>query len=308
MSWSIRALSPRALPVSASRRTDIPALFAPWFARRLQEGVVEYIPAGPPRHIRRSLRPEDVLWFNFWSKWPRPFLRALDEVLDAGFPVLWNVTITGLGGTDIEPGVPRPERVVEAVRALARRVPPAAIQWRYDPVLLTGRWDEAWHVQTFTRLADALAGSVDRVALSFVSMYGRRVAPDLRRWQTETGDVLITDRQRQAALVRALSAIAGERGLPTVICCDPWLRDATALPAAGCNDTAWARRVYPDLRAFRPPRSRPTRAGCTCGAEVDIGVYDCCVLGCRYSYGSCDPASARARHARHDPTARCILS
>lgn len=98
MKWNLDDLNRTAVGVSASRRTDIPALFGQWFERRLDAGFVEYIPAGPPRRVRRSIAPADVSHFTFWSRWPRPFFRTLDTVLRIGYPVLWNVTITGLGG------------------------------------------------------------------------------------------------------------------------------------------------------------------------------------------------------------------
>jgi hypothetical protein len=135
--WNVRNLRRSAVGVSASRRTDIPALFSAWFAARLAAGVVEYIPAGPPRRVTRSILPEDVTHFNFWSKWPRPFFGVLDRVLTMGYPVLWNVTITGLGGSPVEPRVPDTEKAVAALLELSTLVPPAAIQWRYDPIFVS---------------------------------------------------------------------------------------------------------------------------------------------------------------------------
>ncbi|MBI3927981.1 MAG: DUF1848 family protein [Armatimonadetes bacterium] len=305
--WSSHNLRPGALGVSASRRTDIPALFARWFARRLEEGYAEYIPAGPPRRLRCSLRPQDVTHFTFWTKWPRPFFRTLERVLELGYPVLWNLTVTGLGGSSVEPHVPAWPRAVDAARELAAMVGPAAVLWRYDPIFLSERFDERHHRETFRRLAEALAGHVDRVAVSFVTPYGRRVAPDLKRWEKESGDSLpVACLDRQAELAAELRAVAREMGLELTVCCSVELRERLGCARSGCNAFAWACRVYPGLQQHAGLKDRPTRADCGCSQEVDIGVYDTCILGCRYSYGSCDLARARRKFARHDWRSACL--
>jgi len=308
MRWSVEHLKPGAVGVSASRRTDIPALFAAWFSRRLDEGFAEYVPLGPARRVRRSLRPEDVTHFTFWTKWPRPFFPTLVRVLERGYPVLWNVTLTGLGGSAAEPGVPSTEKTVAAIRRLSKLVPPAAILWRYDPIFVSARYGRRHHRETFSRLIDALAGHVDRVAVSFVTHYKRQVEPDLRAYAEDSGDVLVEPTpSEQVELTGELRDIAAAARLPLTVCCSPELREAIGCPRSGCNSFDWARRVYPELARHPRLKDRPTRSDCGCSAEVDIGVYDTCILGCRYSYGSRNARVARSRFARHDPSAPCLI-
>jgi hypothetical protein len=308
MHWTADGLSPSAVGVSASRRTDIPALFARWFGRRLEEGFAEYIPLGPPRTVRRSLRPEDVTHFTFWTKWPRPFFPVLERVLEVGYPVLWNVTMTGLGGTPVEPHVPPTKKAVASVLELSRLVSPAAILWRYDPIFVSEHYDQKHHRDTFTRLVESLSGHVDRVAVSFVTSYRRQVEPDLRAYERESGDVFESiPLDAKIELATELREVALEAGLPFTLCCSPDLRQALGCPRSGCNRFDWARRVYPVLERHPHLKDRPTRADCACSQEVDIGVYDTCVLGCRYSYGSCNEPKARANFSRHDPEAPCLV-
>jgi hypothetical protein len=307
MEWKVDQLKPSAVGVSASRRTEVPGLFTSWFERRLEEGWVEYIPAGPPRRVRRSIAPPDVAHFTFWSRWPRPFLHTLERVLRIGYPVLWNVTITGLGRTPVEPYAPTTEKALAALLDLSRIVPSAAIQWRYDPVFLSKLFGAEHHVRTFSALAEALRGRVDRVATSVVQLYGRRVEPDLRAYERESGDRLETSQQALVDLLCQLREIATAAGIPFTLCCVPELRAAVGCETAGCSAWAWATRVYPELSCHRPLRTRPTRSDCACSEEFDIGVYDTCVFGCRYSYGSCNLKRARANFTRHNPEAACIV-
>lgn len=245
--------------------------------------------------------------FNFWSKWPRPFFRPLDRVLELGYPVLWNVTITGLGATPVEPQVPAPEKAVEAVIELAKRVPPAAILWRYDPIFLSRTFDADHHVRAFGRLAAALAGRVDRVGTSFVEPY-RRLRPHLAAYERETGDPLLElPMSGKLELVGRLRAISERAGIPFTLCCSPELREAAGCERSGCNSWAWAVRVHPELARHRPLRARPTRPDCGCSEEFDLGGYDTCTLGCVYSYGTCDAELARRRHAALAPGATCLV-
>lgn len=308
MRWCVENLKASAVGVSASRRTDIPALFADWFGRRLDEGFAEYVPLGPSRRVHCSLRLEDVTHFTFWTKWPRPFFPMLERVLERGYPVLWNVTVTGLGGTAAEPGVPSTQKAVAAILQLSELVPPEAILWRYDPIFVSARYDRPHHLEAFSRLVDALAGRVDRVAVSFVTRYKRQVEPDLRAYEDESGDALEGEPlSEQIELAGELRDIAASARLPLTVCCSLELRKAIGCPRSGCNSFDWARRVYPDLARYPRLKDRPTRTDCGCSTEVDIGVYDTCILGCRYSYGSRNARVARDRFTRHDPGARCLI-
>ena len=72
--------------VSASRRTDIPAFYAPWFAARLRAGWCEVAnPFNLHQLSRVSLRREDVDAIVFWTRHARP----LFEVLPALGAVVW---------------------------------------------------------------------------------------------------------------------------------------------------------------------------------------------------------------------------
>jgi hypothetical protein len=306
MPWDVKKLNRSAVAISASRRTDIPGLFPRWFENRLTAGFVEYI--ARIGRVQKNIRPEDVTHFNFWTKWPHPFRKTLDRVCEIGYPTLWNVTVTGLGQTAVEPYVPRAEKVVASIRNLSQTVSPKAIQWRYDPIFLSEQYSATFHVKNFRILAERLAGSVDRVAVSFVEPYGRRVTPDLKRYERETGDRFVdTTLAQRVDLIGELGAIAAGLDLELTICCSPELRKQTGYKVSGCNSFAWACRVYPELRSFRRLRNKPTRPDCACSEEWDIGVYDTCIFGCAYSYGSCSFAKAMANFRRRDPDDPCLL-
>jgi hypothetical protein len=308
-SWAVEKLSKTANSVGFSRRTDGPAFYPTWFSNRLDAGYADYMTAWSRQRYRCSLLPENVTHFVFWTKNPTPFLPVLEKVLEIGFPVLWHCTVTGLGGTPVEPHVPSAKAVVASVRKLSQMVPPSAIMWRYDPIVVSDLHGQDFHVETFTHLAGELAGHVDRIAVSFLgSCYARQVQPDLKRYEDETGDqVGVVPIAQQVDLASKLHGIAQAAGLQLTLCCSPELQKETGYAATGCNSFSWARRVYPALEKAKLLKSKPTREGCECDDERDIGVFDSCIHGCRYSYGSKSYADALANFKKHDPLGPCII-
>lgn len=76
----------RRVIVSASRRTDVPACFGPWFINRIREGWAETAHPFNPRRIKRcSLTPQDVDVIVFWSKNPLPMVEHLEELDERGY-------------------------------------------------------------------------------------------------------------------------------------------------------------------------------------------------------------------------------
>lgn len=129
------------------------------------------------------------------------------------------------GGTEVEPNVPSTEKAIASVVDLSRIVSAAAIQWRYDPLFLSERFNAQHHIETFTRIADALRGHVDRVTTSPVEVFQRRVKPDLLQYEKATGDALITS-SAVVETVHRLREIATAASIPFTPCCAPDLRAA----------------------------------------------------------------------------------
>lgn len=121
--------------VSASRRTDIPALFSEWFYNRVGKGfVLLRNPYNPLQVGRVSLTPDKVDGFVFWTKNAAPMLNRIHE-LDA-FKYYFQYTITPYG-RDVEKNIPDKHEVV--IPAFKKIGADKAI-WRYDPVFLNDRY------------------------------------------------------------------------------------------------------------------------------------------------------------------------
>ena len=140
--------------VSASRRTDIPALYLPWLGRRLQEGFcLVRNPHNPHRVSRVDLRPQAVDGMVLWTKNPIPLLQLPPAL--ARLPFYIQCTVTAYG-QDLEPGLPPKPEILAAFRELAARLGPARLVWRYDPILFSAAYSLETHVARFADLAAQL--------------------------------------------------------------------------------------------------------------------------------------------------------
>lgn len=287
--------------ISASFRTDIPAFYGQWFESRFRAGFCRVTSpyGGPPSRV--DLR-DGVDGFVFWTRNARPFLPALALVRRAGSPFTIQYTLTAYP-REIERAVVEADASIAVVRRLAADFGPRAVVWRYDPILLTDLTTPEWHVGTFSRLAERLAGSVDEVVASFAQPYrktARNLATAAKIGHFAWWDPPIEEKRRA---IERLSAIARDHGMTLRLCTQPGLAGDVA-PAARCVDPSRLSDV-----ADRPiaARSKGNRPGCLCAGSRDIGAYDSCPQGCAYCYAVHSREEAKANLARHDPDGEFLL-
>ena len=303
--------------ISASRRTDIPRYYARWFAQRRAEGFAEY------RNVfgsvgRVSLHDDDVLGYVFWTRDPTAFddnLAALDA---AGIPWAMQYTITDYD-RELEPHVPSLRQALGGFLAARERLPgSAAIQWRYDPIVLSDRDTPARHITAFETIARALRGATSIVNVSIVEPYRKTV----RRVRDTTTRFRQVDPKRHTAVAREhptlpeageqadalldeLDAIAAAHDMALRVCSNPEIERA---PSQCCGAELFADHDDEVRERFAPLQAAPSRTGCRCISTVDIGMDNTCIAGCRYCYVVTSQASALVNFRRHDPAATMLRS
>jgi DNA repair photolyase len=285
--------------ISASRRTDIPAFYARWFMNRIRAGSVRYPNPFSNEVYTVSLLPEDVHSIVFWTKYGQPFLPHVDELLERGYRFYCHYTISG-APESLEPHVPSWEEAVLAFRELARRTSPRHVQWRFDPILLTGELDAGYYVVRFRDIATALAGATERCYFSFVSFYGK-----VRRRLVEVGIRAVDPSvEQKLALTEALADIAGDCDMTLYSCCQEALAGGR-VQKASCVDGDLLAALFPDRP--RVKKRQPSRDGCGCVASRDIGMYDTCPYGCVYCYANQSHEAALAWYRAHDPKGEMLI-
>jgi hypothetical protein len=285
--------------ISASRRTDIPAFYARWFATRLRAGYCEVKnPFNAGQVSRVSLAPEDVAAIVFWTRDPRPMLPLLPKLRAMGHEPFFLVTLMD-NPRAMDPKCPGPETSVPTFAALAEALP-GRVTWRYDPLVLTEATPPDWHRRTFERLVSRLAGLTDRVMVSLMEPY-RKIARRLAALAEAGYPLLTAEPDTTLGLLADLRDMAASRGMRLFTCSQSEAYVAAGIAPGRCIDPDWiAARTGKPVPEARDPHQRPR---CGCAPSKDIGAYDTCPFGCAYCYASVNFVRSRANFARHDPEA-----
>lgn len=289
MSPPTRARS--SMIVSVSRRTDIPAFYADWFFRRLEEGfALVRNPVNPRRVSRVNLSPDATDGFVFWTKNPSPMLNRLSRLRDYAY--YFQVTLNAYG-RDAEPGVPsKRDVIIPAFRRLSELAGRERVIWRYDPVFFSAAYTMEHHVRYFERLAALLAPWTEKCIVSFLDVYR-----NTRRNMASLGlrDASMEERR---ALASALAEIARSHDLTLEACAEDMDFGECGIGRARCVDAERLGRLRGvTLKAKKDPNQRPA---CGCAESVDIGAYDSCLHGCRYCYACAGRLGAPAGAGRHE--------
>lgn len=288
--------------VSASYRTDIPAFYAEWFVRRLDEGFALVRNPYSAQMYRVDLRPQRVTGFVFWTRNFGPLLERLDRLRAFGRPFVVQFTITDYP-RQIEPAVIPAEKAVAQMHRLAREVHPLCPVWRYDPVLFTSLTPTEFHERNFARLAAALEGATDEVVISFAQIYAksRRNLDAAARRHGFTWTDAPDDAKRE--LAARLALLARRHGMRLTVCSQPEYL-APGAEEARCVDVRRLARISGEPLEAPLKGNRP---GCACHESRDIGEYDTCPHGCLYCYAVRHRRVALARYRAHDPASPSLL-
>lgn len=284
--------------ISVSRRTDIPAYYSPWFLNRLREGYVLVPNPFDPKVINRvSLGPAAVDGMVFWTKNPAPLLPCLDRLGD--HPYYFQYTLNAYG-RDVEPGLPALDQKTATFIRLSDEIGKERIVWRYDPVLLNGKYTPAFHREAFARIASALEGRTEKCVFGFVDFY-RRVSGPLRK----QGALPPTPAETEA-LAEAFKRTADRHGIVLHTCTTKTDFRRWGILPNPCVDPALLERIggYP-LTARKDRNQRPE---CLCAESIDIGTYGCCPHGCLYCYANgSGRAAAQRDHGLHHPDSPLLI-
>lgn len=288
------------LIISASRATDIPALYADRFFRRLDKGYIRWRNPFSGRDSYVSFC--NTRFIVFWSKNPAPLLPYLSTLKERKIGCYIQFTLNDYEAEGLEPNVPPLAHRLDIFHRLVDALGMGAVVWRFDPLILTDRITIDTLLEKIARIADALIGYTEKLVLSFADIASyRKVSRNLRlsginyrEWDEKS--------MREFAL--RLSRLN----------CDNWnFRLATCaeridLSEYGiehnrCIDPELISRLAPDdaiLQNFLYIARTDTGQRKTCGCIIskDIGAYNTCPHGCLYCYANTSPASAFANYKR----------
>lgn len=275
-------------------RTDTVNYFSEWLLNRFAAGYAySRNPFHPDVVNRIDLNPKTIDVVEFCSKNYRPILPRLHEITER-FNCHFHYTITAYD-KDIEPNVPGIDESIETLRDLSAQVGKEKIIWRYDPVLLTGKYTIERHFATFDYMAGRIAPYVSRCVFSFVVWYKKLHLPEL---QPISG-------QQKELIAKGLGEMAAKRHLYIQTCGTKESYEQYGIHHSGCM----TRAVYEHSLGlhFKKVAERGNRPGCRCMESRGLGDYNTCLNGCRYCYANYDHEKARENYRLHDPESPLMI-
>lgn len=248
------------VPYSLSRWTDVSgsANKWAWFKEVLAQGEMIAFDSRTALPAVWSLKPEDTLGLNFWTKDPTNLLA--DRALLQPYNVKVHLTLTGW--EEVEKGAPSLREGCDLLTRTTLAFGAENVTWRFSPVPLV---DDV--VDRFGRIcAKACRAGVREVYLAFLQE--NDLLPETRS----------IDERR--ALLRALGARAGVFGIQVRLCND----DKSLISAKESlhHNVELGVCAGPEAWGNVPPFEE-----CGCAIMIDpFSVNESCTFGCQYCYAA----------------------
>lgn len=288
------------LIVSASRATDIPAFYADWFFRRLDNGYLRW--RNPFSGHDSYVSFGNTRFVVFWSKNPAPLLSHLPTLKEREIGYYIQYTLNDYEAEGLEPNVPTLTQRIDTFRRLVDALGTGAVVWRFDPLILTDRITIDTLLEKIASIADALAGYTEKLVFSFADIESyKKVSRNLRQNGINYREWHEDSMREFASRLSTLNRDNWDFRLAT--CAERIDLSEYGIEHNRCIDPELISRLAPDdavLQNFlyNAGADSGQRKACGCILSKDIGAYNTCPHGCLYCYANTSPASAFANYKK----------
>ncbi|MBI5206557.1 MAG: DUF1848 family protein [Candidatus Firestonebacteria bacterium] len=251
--------------ISASRRTDLVGVYPDIFADKLEE-----------------YSPQIVHTVVIWTKNPANIFnnsRLYKKLLEYR-QIYIHLTVTGMGGTDLEPGIPASENIFELLPELIKFVSnPERISWRFDPIIRVKKDDELFtNIKYFDFLLDRISSlGIKTCRTSWVFPY-KKVLNNLRKKKYELVFPAYEEMKRDYDY---LNKKLKQKNMSFAVCA------MEGFEQSRCINGHLLSNLHPDKIECSKIRAKGQRKFCGCTESIDIGSYGLkCLQGCIYCYAN----------------------
>jgi DNA repair photolyase len=291
----VSALSP--LIISASRSTDIPALFGDWLIKQFEQGYTTW--KNPFNGTVQYISLMNTQIIAFWTKNPQPFMPYLDYFINKKIGFFFHYTLNDYEAEGFEPGIPALTKRIETFKILATILGRDKLLWRFDPIIITPTLKATSILQRIENIGSAIAPYSNRCTISFLTHY-KKVVRRLNKkgvFPIERSDTLTQ------TIGRKLHDLSTAWNIPIYTCAESADMTAFNIKAGSCIDPQYIldtfdnnqtnsfivnqnpNTLFPSnktmVQQLKDPGQRPL---CNCMLSKDIGTYNTCTLGCMYCY------------------------
>lgn len=293
-------LAQAPLIISASRATDIPAFYADWFFRRLDEGYIRW--RNPFSGQDSYVSFKNSRFIVFWSKNPKLLLPYLSVLKERGIGCYIQFTLNDYEAEGLEPNIPPLEQRIETFRRLVDGLGIGAVVWRFDPLIFTDKINIDTLLEKIAHIADALDGYAENLVFSFADIASyKKVSRNLH----QSGiDYREWDEESMREFASRLSTLNHDNwNFRLTTCAERIDLSEYGIEHNRCIDSELISRLSPEdtvLQNFlyNAKTDNGQRKACGCILSKDIGAYNTCPHGCLYCYANTSPVSAGANYKK----------
>ncbi len=268
--------------ISASRRTDIPAFYLPWFIQQIRQGFVDVPNPFDRKDIKRvSLAPQNVAWLVFWSRNYQIFLKNFQFFQP--YRLFFHFTINPPQKI-LEPDMIHPNHALRQMEKLVNLYGPEVIIWRYDPLIFFrhhGQLESNHHLSVFKEYLNSVSQlGISNCYTSFACLY-----PKVKRRTKNLPSlewVEIENRTR-FNILHEMVELAFSKGVNIYSCSNDVLLRLKGIKKGHCINGQLLNKLGQEPVSEEPAPSRPD---CGCTHSIDIGDYvkTRCKYHCLYCY------------------------
>ena len=279
--------------LNISGRTDIVAFYTSWLMKRYKEGFVDVRNPIYPKLVSR-IYFEDVDMIVFCTKNPHPILPYLKEIKQ---PILFQVTLTPYQ-KDIEPNVKDKKQILEDIKRIANILGKEQVYVRYDPILLSEKYNLEYHKKAFLKLCRELEGFITRIIISFID--------DYQNVRKNMGILKIKNFTQEdfKMIGESFSVIAKKHGITVQTCGEYNTLEEYGFLVDDCVSRSLAKKItgkdYPKWKGRN-------NKYCGCARMVDIGSYNTCNHLCKYCYANYDENKIEENIKNHDDNSSMLV-
>jgi len=283
--------------LSVSRRTDIPAFYSKWFYNRIKAGyVLVRNPMNTKQVSRISLDPQLIDCIVFWTKNPRSFMKNLDKLKDYNF--YFQFTLNSYDKT-VEVNVPEKKLLIDTFVELSQEIGKERVIWRYDPILLTPKFNKEYHYKWFEYLTEKLHPYTQKCIISFVDIYSKTER------NTRPLDIIPFTNESMMEIAEKLSSITKKYGISLETCSEQMDFSMFGINHSKCIDDKLISNIIG--KPLSIDKDNNQRETCGCVKSIDIGAYNTCKHNCLYCYANFSKNTVDKNCLQHDPNSPLLV-
>ena len=279
--------------LNVSGRTDIVAFYTEWFMNRYKEGYLDVRNPFNKKLVSR-IYFSDVDLIMFCTKNPIPII---DKIKEINKPILFHITLTPYN-KDIEPNVIDKTKIIEGIKKLSKIIGIDNIYVRYDPIIISDKYNIDYHIKAFSKLCSLLNGYVKRIIISFLDEY-KNVKENRNILKYKT----LTDNDYKL-IGKNFSKIALNNGMTVQTCFEDRNLVEYGLIKGECLSHELAYKLTG--KSYKSWTARKERK-CNCVQMVDIGVYNSCKHFCKDCYANYSEKEVINNYKNHNPNSSLLI-